>query len=188
MPVIVLEYNKLPVPEKVTVDANNQTWRSNSNLCQSILEYIKSHSPIVYLVLQELLKEPSTLDDVSGSDEEALEATETSITSSIYSPSFHQYPSLDRLCKRLSISPICPIFNNNVLLYAIHSMVPYELLWKNLDILADDQDWQMIIDVLNALHEVQLKSDPMISTMMDLALLELAVDCRGKVTFPFFQI
>ncbi|KAJ1528811.1 hypothetical protein ONE63_007188 [Megalurothrips usitatus] len=164
-PLIVMEYGRKFVSEIAQNDAVSMSWKSNDNLCKSILDYIKKHCPLVSLLLEEL----------ESDGEDAQEATENTATPSIFSPS---YPCLDRLCKRLDTVVVREIFDSNMLLCALHSVVPGQLLWESINNFATEEKWSCVIDLLSALPPLQLQSDPMLTVFLDLALFERAVEGR----------
>lgn len=184
----MLEYGTKHPSYTPTIKQPNVSWKNNANLYDSILQYIKSHSPLVSLLLKELPQTPSSSDSNSDLDEEAQEATELiSIGSITDSPPLSQCPSLDRLCKRADVETLSSFFENNVLLCSLHSFVPYNLLWERISHLTEEKEWSTIVEGLRALPQVQLRGDPSLSVMLDLALLELAVENQGNFIVFFFQ-
>lgn len=177
--VFVLEYCTKSDEIISSKTQSNILWKSNASLYDSILLYIKSHSPLVFLLLKELSKDSSTSGSNSELDEEAQEATELiSIASISDSPPLSQCPCLDRLCARAEIETLSEFFCDNMLLCGLHSYVPHNLLWERVNHLSAEQKWSTIVKVLRALPKIQLQSDPSLSVMLDLALLELAVECQ----------
>lgn len=178
--VFVLEYGSKSYEISPTKKQSNISWKSNMNLYDSILQYIKIHSPLVSLLLKELSDDSYSSGSNSELDEEAQEATELiSITSISDSPPLSQCPCLDRLCKRANIEILSKFFDDNVLLCGLHSFVPHLLLWEGICHLSVEQKWSTIVEVLRALPQMQLQGDPSLCVMLDLALLELAVECQG---------
>lgn len=186
-PLFVMEYGtKFPLDFPKVVKTNS-SWKSNFNFCD-ILQYIKCHSPVICLLLQELMKELPSRKNSGDLDEEAQEATElVTETFSIDSPSLQQNSScLDRLCKEENIQTLSQIFDENILLCALNSIVPHELLWNSIDHLSKERKWETVVEVLRALPQLQLRSDPMLSVILDLALFELAIETQGTIVFFIF--
>ncbi|KAK3912489.1 Zinc finger FYVE domain-containing protein 26 [Frankliniella fusca] len=178
---IVLSYgSKMPLNTS-NVDEPIITWRSNRNLCNSILQYIKSYSPVVSLLLCELLKDPLCCESPNESDDEAQEALEGTFASNLLFHSLQQFPCLERICKRIDVVTISEFFHNNTLLCSLHSAVPKKLIWSRLDVLAREQKWEAILDLLKALSPLQTSCDPMLSVALDLVLLELTFKYRESV-------
>lgn len=173
---IVLSYEPEAIYNTSTVDEPITSWKANPNLCESILQYIKSYSPLVSVLLCELLKDLQC-EDTNESDEEAQEATESNAAN------FHplqQFPHLEETCKGLNTATLSEFFSSNILLTVLHSTVPHTLIWSRLDLFAREQKWQTIVDLLKALPPLQISSDPMLSVALDLSLLELTFQYRGS--------
>ncbi|XP_034238268.1 uncharacterized protein LOC117643458 isoform X2 [Thrips palmi] len=178
--VFVLEYGTKSLRSIPPRKQANMSWKNNRNLYESILQYIRSHSPLASLLLKELSQDSSMSGNNSELDEEAQEATELiSITSITDCPSLSQCPCLVRLCQTANVEIQSKFFDDNVLLCGLHSFVPHELLWERINDLATEQQWSTIVQLLRALPQMQLQGDPSLSVMLDLALLELAVECQG---------
>lgn len=187
-PQIIMNYTRKSVNEVLDKDETN-TWTSNANLCNSIVQYIEGHSPLVALLLQEVLKKSYLRESATESDEEAHEAIEMiGTTCTTERSSFLQYPSLDNLCQRPEILTLSQIFNHNILICSLHSIAPQELLWETLNCLASEKKWRDILEVLRALPQLQLQNDPMLLVLLDLTLLELIIESRGTKNLHFKAI
>jgi len=91
---------------------------------------------------------------------------------------------LEQLFRSKWVCALKPVFQNNLIIAALHSEPRMEELWCLLDCLVKKQDWQQCAEILWALPETKLLNEPKLQTFCDIVMYRqtLKSPAEGKVT------
>jgi hypothetical protein len=95
---------------------------------------------------------------------------------------------LEQLFGSKWVDAMKPVFQNNLIIAALHSEPRMEELWCLLDYLVKKQDWQQCAEILWALPETTLLNDPKLQTFHDVVMYRQASKSPAEGKVPLLLI
>lgn len=174
---ILLDYNKV---ENAAAAATVSKSNGNCNLCEdlwkhrvvrdSVLKFMECHCWVLSLLVQKIHQEKSL---------HASPANEILSHKMID----ERTKCLERLFRSKWVDALKPVFQNNVIVAALHSKPGMVELWGLLNSLVKKQEWNQCAEIIWALPETELLDDPKLQKFHDVVMYEQAskLPDEGKI-------
>jgi hypothetical protein len=164
---ILLDYSEFEDDTAVTVSKSNgncdlseDTWKHRV-VQDPVLKFLECHCWLLSMLVQRLHKEKS------------LHASPVNETSS-HRMVDERTKCLEQLFKSKWVNTLKPVFQNNLIVAALHSKPSTEELWCFLDCLVKKNEWYQCAEILWALPETELLNSPKLQTFHDVVMYEQA--------------
>lgn len=178
---ILLDYNSVEVDPSSNVPMPT----GNCDVCADVWKYRVVQNPVVKFLechcwLLSLLVQ-------KVHEDEPLHASPVNGTS--YKITGERTKYLEQLLRSKWVGALKPIFQNNLMIAALHSEPRMEDLWCLLDCLVKKQDWHQCAEILWALPETKLLSEPKLQTFHDMVMYWQASEAtdEGKGHLSFLE-
>jgi hypothetical protein len=164
---IVLDYGGFEDETTVTIsnssgncELSEDVWKDRV-VQEPVLRFLECHCWLLSVLIQRIHQEKS------------LHASPVNETLS-HKMIDERIKCLEQLFRSKWVDILKPVFQNNLIVTALHSKPEMEELWCLLDKLAKKQEWQQCADILWALPETELLNDPKLQTFHDIVMYEEA--------------
>lgn len=160
---ILLDYNRV---EDVTAgtastpngncDVSEDVWKCRV-VQDPIIKFLERHCWLLSLLVQKVHQdEPLHVSPVHGTLSHKISGERTRC--------------LEQLFKSKWVGALKPVFQNNLIIAALHSEPRMEELWCLLDCLVKKQDWHQCAEILWALPETKLLDEPKLQSFHDIVM------------------
>ncbi|PNF30079.1 hypothetical protein B7P43_G04236 [Cryptotermes secundus] len=164
---ILLDYSRVENDASATVSKSNE----NCDLCEdlwkhrvvrdSVLKFMECHCWVLSLLVQKIHQEKS------------LHASPANEILS-HKMTDERTKCLERLFRSKWVDALKPVFQNNVIVAALHSKPGMVELWGLLNSLVKKQEWHQCAEIIWALPETELLDDPKLQKFHDVVMYEQA--------------
>jgi hypothetical protein len=164
---ILLDYSRFENDTAASVSKSN----GNCNLCEGswkhrvvqdpVLKFLECHCWVLSLVVQKIHQEKSH------------HPSPTSETLS-HKMIDERTKCLEQLFRSKWVEALKPVFQNNIIVAALHSKPGMVELWSLLNSLVKKQEWHQCAEILWALPETELLDDPKLQKFHDIVMYEQA--------------
>lgn len=173
---ILLDYNKFEDTTTVTVtkssgncDLSEDTWKHRV-VQDPVLKFLECHCWMLSVLVQRVHQEKSF---------------HASLVNGTLSHKMidEKIKCLEQLFRSKWVDVLKPVFQNNLIVAALHSKPDTDKLWCLLDRLVKKREWQQCAEILWALPETELQNDSKLQTFHDIVMYEQASELpdEGKV-------
>ncbi|XP_021918501.1 uncharacterized protein LOC110829239 isoform X4 [Zootermopsis nevadensis] len=164
---ILLDYSRFEDGTSVTAVKSNEncdfsedTWKHRV-VQDSVLKFLECHCWMLSVLVRRVHQE------------KALHASPVNETPS-HKMIDERIKCLEQLFRSKWVDVLKPVFQNNLIVAALHSKPDMTELWCLLDQLVKKREWRQCAEILWALPETELQNDPKLQTFHDVVMYELA--------------
>ena len=157
---VLLDYNRLQGFTTGTASTPNgkckDMWKYRV-IQDPVLKFLERHCWLLSVLVQKVHQdEPLHVSSVNGTLPHKMTGERTKC--------------LEQLFRSKWVDALKPIFQNNLIIAALHSEPGMEELWCLLDCLVKKQDWHQCAEILWALPETRLLNEPKLQTFRDIVM------------------
>ena len=179
---ILLDYNRFEGSTSGTAstpsgkcDASEDMWKYRV-VQDPVLKFLERHCWLLSVLVQKVHQDdPLQASPVHGTLSHKMTGERTKC--------------LEQLFRSKWVGALKGVFQNNLIIAALHSEPRMEELWCLLDCLVKKQDWQQCAEILWALPETKLLNDPKLQTFHDVVMYRQAskLPAEGNVPLLFIK-
>jgi len=179
---ILLDYNRFEGSTSGTAstpsgkcDASEDMWKYRV-VQDPVLKFLERHCWLLSVLVQKVHQDdPLQASPVHGTLSHKMTGERTRC--------------LEQLFRSKWVGALKGVFQNNLIIAALHSEPRMEELWCLLDCLVKKQDWQQCAEILWALPETKLLNDPKLQTFHDVVMYRQAskLPAEGNVPLLFIK-